>query len=473
VDDVAVYNSALTAAKIRTHYNTGRCYMDSVLADSPVAYWRLGEASGTTAADGIRGRHGSYIGTPTPNQTGALNGDANPAVTFNGTSQYAGVPYDAALNPAQFSLEAWAKPTGGAGNWRAVAGTWSDDLSSTARGVGIWANGSNQWTVWAGNGTSPSTVVTGPAITTNTWAHLVATYDGTTLRLYVNGILAGSSTGGFTANTSGPLGISAFNYPTAGWNDFFPGQIDEVALYSSALSQTRVQAHYLLGRAHRDVVLDTVPVSYWRLGESSGTSAADSKGSNTGTYTNGPTLTQPGALAGDADTAVGLDGSNDYVNVPYAASLNPAQFTVEAWVEPTSGSGNWYEVASSWSKSGARWTGYALEINQSNNWVAFVGDGSHAEPSVTGPARVLNTWTHLAATYDGSTLCLYVNGVQAASTSTTFYAANSSPVAFEVGAEYANGTRASFFPGLIDDVAVYNRALSATEIQLHYDSGRQ
>ena len=69
-------------------------------------------------------------------------------------------------------------------------------------------------------------------------------------------------------------------------------------------------------------VLADNPVSYWRLDESSGTNAADSKGSNTGTYTNGPTLNQPGALAGDADTAVSFDGSDDYVTVPNSARLN-------------------------------------------------------------------------------------------------------------------------------------------------------
>jgi hypothetical protein len=466
IDEVALYNTALSAAQIRTHYNSGRCYKDGVLADSPTGYWRLGESSGATAADGIRGRHGTYVGSPTLAATGALNGDSNTAITLNGASQYVSVPYDSALNPSQVTVEAWAKPTGGAGTARTVVAS-----QDTNKGYLLGIGTDNKWRFTVGTGAA-TTVVTGSTVTLNSWAHVVGTYDGSTATLYVDGVSAGTASGTVSVNTTRPLGIGATD-AGGSWAGYFPGSLDEVALYTSALSQTRVQAHYLLGRSYQDTVLDAGPVSFWRLGESSGTSAADSKGSNTGTYTNGPALALAGALAGDADTAAGFDGTNDYVNVPYAAALNPAQFTVEAWVDPTSGSGNWYEVASSWSNSGSRWIGYALEINPSNNWIVYVGDGSHVEPSAVGPVRVLNAWTHLAVTYDGSTLRLYVNGTQAASTATTFYAGNSSPVAFEIGAEYANGTQGAFFPGVIDDVAVYNRALTATEVQLHYDSGRQ
>jgi hypothetical protein len=73
------------------------------------------------------------------------------------------------------------------------------------------------------------------------------TYDGTTVRLYVNGALAASQAGTYTPNSSGPFVIGAFNYParpSGGWDDEFYGQIDEVALYSTALSATRIQAHY-------------------------------------------------------------------------------------------------------------------------------------------------------------------------------------------------------------------------------------
>lgn len=80
------------------------------------------------------------------------------------------------------------------------------------------------------------------------------------------------------------------------------------------------------------------PVAYWRLGESSGTNAADSSGNGlNGTYTGGVTLGQPGALVDDANTAVAFNGSTGYVTVGAPAALKmTTQFSVEAWVYPTS-----------------------------------------------------------------------------------------------------------------------------------------
>ena len=87
-----------------TYTSQTAAYRDSVLADSPAAYWRLGEPSGTTAADASgNNRTGSYVGSPTLGVGGALVGDSNTAVSFNGSSQYVEVPYAAALNPSTWA----------------------------------------------------------------------------------------------------------------------------------------------------------------------------------------------------------------------------------------------------------------------------------------------------------------------------------------------------------------------------------
>ena len=79
------------------------------------------------------------------------------------------------------------------------------------------------------------------------------------------------------------------------------------------------------------------PVSYWRLGETSGTAAADSVGTSTGTYRNGVTLGAPSLLVSDStNRAASFDGVNDVVSVPSSAGLSPTgAVTVEAWVRPT------------------------------------------------------------------------------------------------------------------------------------------
>jgi hypothetical protein len=219
----------------------GASYNDTVLADSPAAYWRLGEASGTTAADASgNNRSGSYLNTPTLGVAGALSGDSNTAVGFNGTNEYVNVPYTAALNPASFTVEAWAFVTGGQGTFRSLV-TSRDYAAGNARGYILYAGNDNNWQLWTGNG--GWNVLDGPAVTLNQWTHLVGTYDGATMRLYVNGILAASTSAGYLQNAQRPLRVASGN--TDGAADYFlPGSVDEVAVYGSALSDARVSAHF-------------------------------------------------------------------------------------------------------------------------------------------------------------------------------------------------------------------------------------
>src|SRR5437588_12563469 len=83
---------------------------------------------------------------------------------------------------------------------------------------------------------------------------------------------------------------------------------------------------------YRTAVLADNPVSYWRLGEGSGTTAADEQGTNSGTYVGSPTLGQPGLLTGDPNTAVAFNGSSAKVEIP---SIQTPR-TIEAWIKTTS-----------------------------------------------------------------------------------------------------------------------------------------
>jgi PKD repeat protein len=219
----------------------GSSYSATILADSPLAYWRLGEASGTSAADASgNGRTGAYLNTPTLGAAGALTGDANTAVGFNGADEYVNVPFTSALNPASFTVEAWAFVTGGQGTYRSLV-TSRDFASGNARGYILYAGSNDRWQFWTGSG--PWNVVEGPAVTLNQWTHVVGTFDGATARLYVNGTLVASSAAAYLANTLRPLRIASGNTDGPA-NYFLPGRVDEAAVYGSALSATRVQAHF-------------------------------------------------------------------------------------------------------------------------------------------------------------------------------------------------------------------------------------
>jgi hypothetical protein len=195
---------------------------------------------------------------------------------------------------------------------------------------------------------------------------------------------------------------------------------------------------------------------YWRLGEASGKTAFDSQGSANGTYTGTVTLGQPGALAGDSDTAAGFDGGG-YVSLPALGSSST--FTVEGWTNLTSAAANNSNGNNTLYGAGGtlrlivRPTGVYAGV-----WVG--GTEYRLQPNT---ATNVGGWVYWALVRDGSSLTIYRNGTALASTSTLPTTAGS--LTGTIGAQNASDYR---LHGAIDEVALYNTALPATTLQQHY-----
>lgn len=222
------------------------------------------------------------------------------------------------------------------------------------------------------------------------------------------------------------------------------------------------------GVRYRQGVLADAPVGYWRLGEPAGTSTApdESGGAHAGSYV-GATAQAPGLLKGDSDAAAAFDGINDYVTIPDAVALRPtAQVTVEAWISAASiNPANWNFIAS---KNGA----YQLRVDpavEGGRLSFFVSIGGSLEPRVSAMVPVPGRTYHVVGTYDGATMKLYVDGALAASQARA--GAFDSSAGFPTTLGAANATGSMPFGGTIDDVAVYDTALSAARIQAHYTAG--
>ena len=177
---------------------------------------------------------------------------------------------------------------------------------------------------------------------------------------------------------------------------------------------------------------------------------ADASGQgNTGTIQNATWTT-----SGKYGKALVFNGTNALITIPDAASLRlTTGMTLEAWVMPTTVSTGWRDVIYKGNDN------YFLEVTSSRNGMPAAG-GTFGEVYGTGTLAV-NTWSHLAATYDGTTLRLYVNGVQVSSVALTGNIATSSNP-LQIGGDSIYG---QYFQGTIDEVRVYNVARTPTQIQ--------
>jgi Concanavalin A-like lectin/glucanases superfamily/Domain of unknown function (DUF1929)/Bacterial Ig domain len=196
-------------------------------------------------------------------------------------------------------------------------------------------------------------------------------------------------------------------------------------------------------------------VAAYGFDEGTGTTTADVSGSaNTGTITGATWST-----AGRNGRALSFNGTSNWVTVPDAAGLRLSTgMTLEAWVRPAANTG-WRTVLMKERPGGMSYDLYGFD--NSGRPPAVYGNYGGTDVSASGgTALALNTWTHLAGSYDGTTMRLYVNGVQVATKARTG-ALTSSTSALRIG---GNSPWGEYFAGLIDDVRVYNRALTPAEI---------
>lgn len=217
-------------------------YSATVLADAPIAYWRLDDATTTTAKDSSgNGNDGTYKGNVTLGVQGAIANDSDTAVQFDGSSaeMVAAVPgtFDFTGN-VPYSIEVWANPASSPGGMGIVG---KSAYAADAGGYSGWyvAYNSNAYLDnWRNN---DETGNPGPA--SGAFIHVVATYDGTNLALYVNGQpFASYASSTALGSTGAPLTAGV----VADWG-WFTGVLDEIAVYDKVLPAARIAAHYARG----------------------------------------------------------------------------------------------------------------------------------------------------------------------------------------------------------------------------------
>lgn len=406
----------------------------------PVAAYAFDEGSGATLTDRTGNDHNGAISGATWN----ASGHSGKALSFDGNGDMVTIADHARLDMSSgFTLESWIKPRTLQG-WKMVLlkeappSTLSYGLYASASGGPVPSGWTRDGSVYGSTG-----------LPLGAWTHLATTYDRGTMRIYVNGQLAGTETGVPAPPASdGALrigGNSIWDFET------FDGLIDDVRIYGRALSAAEIASD-------RDTPVAPPPPSGPRpalelsFDETSGTVAHDTSGNaNDGTLSGAGTAWTGAGYRGGA---IDFNGSGT-VTVADDADLDlRATMTLEAWVRPRNHE-SWQTVLM---KEARPWThSYALDATAHNPGAnAWVGPNG-----LFAPQAPVNQWTHLAFTLDGGVGRFYRNGTLVSQSSGMGSAAPSNGV-LRIGGNSIWPDEG--FVGLIDEVRIWDVALSRTEI---------
>ncbi len=226
----------------------------------------------------------------------AINSDA---FKFNGTNSYIEVPYAAVNHPAEFTIELWARLDQTTNNFQSpLSSRYGSAPWNNLSGYNFYAvNGLEKWSFTGGSGawesinTSTSTngeIYDGNTLKFGIWTHLASTYDGTTYRFYVNGILVGTKTAGysrvgFNSIPARPLRIGAGRTEGSA-TYFFNGAVDEVRIWNYARTQNQINYNKNFNLSGQESGL----ISYYQFEGGSATNKTGANGTN-GTLHNSPT----------------------------------------------------------------------------------------------------------------------------------------------------------------------------------------
>ena len=422
-----------------------------------VAYWNMDESSGQIAYDNKNTNNGILINSPT--WKSGSDCVSSSCLEFNGSSNYVNIPSSSNLEIADtITVECWVYYK--SGNGRIVQ---KDDRGSSVY-TRLWElggyGGNFRMELWHSNGAS--TVQTANPLTVNGWMHLAMTFNGTDIKMYQDGVLTKTYNfpGDIRSDSGTPITIGG----QWGSTEWFNGSIDEVRIYNTALTVEQISEHYKAG-------LDKLGlVGYWPMDENGETIAYDNANSNNGTLYNSPTWQASSNCV--SGSCLNFDGNDDYISLP--AFSNPSSVTdysISFWfylnAHNSAGRTYFYDFRGNGSVVDSTAPIFLID-NSGGLGILDAYTGIELKSSAVS---VLTQWHHIVVTRTSGTTNIYLDGILVKS--------GNAGTGGNLGVEKRLGNYAAqntpggnyWMNGLIDEVRVYNRALSEQEINNRYQAG--
>jgi len=464
IDEVKIYNYALTEDEVKLDYNRGASSNIGVLSKNtgstapdtaqsqaycipgdtspcnpPIVEYNFEEGTGTSGFDSS-GNNNSCLMENSPAWS---NGKIGKAIVFNGSNQRCSKA--SGIGTSFITIESWIYRTSTGNNQGIV------------RQQGVFALSLYDNTIQVAPGNNWTFYNTGITIPTNSWNHVAWTYDGSLMKVFWNGQIgwSGALAGSFPTNSN----TLYTGYDNNGW--YWGGKIDGVKIFNYARTPAQVAWDYNRG----------APIGWWKFDECQGNIAHDASGvGNTGTIVigaggsqvqlgtcgAGDTSAWSNGKTGKLNSAMSFDGTDDWINVGNVGTTMTST-TISAWIKISGSTGTWQVPLT-------------LGSSPTINIACESGDnqqcGCDLYNAVTNPINIgYNNWTLITCVKTPSGMTQYINGAYSA------YEANSSSITNPM-VSIGRGRASEYYTkGLIDDVRIYNYALTGEQIKQIYNDG--
>ena len=436
-----------------------------------VGYWPFNGNANDASGNGNNGTvNGATL-------TADRNGNASKAYSFNGTSNYISTsPVGLPIGNQARTVSSWFNTTAGAISTNSYPNVQMvNGYGSSSSGLVIFPQNivAPQGQAWFETGSSTNNIYSINSVNDGNWHNFTTTYggSGTEVKMYIDGVLQGSTTA-LNLNTV----LSNFIIGGCPWSTiFFNGKIDDVAIWNRALSQQEITQLYT-GQVTVQVLPSYVPtnglIGFWPFNGN----ANDASGNgNNGTVLNGVSLTND--RNGNINSAYSFDGVDDRIFINNSFFNNGwSSFTISGWyyLNNQSNPNNGNSSHCIFNTSPHNGLGYDLNWGSSNKYSIFVGTGVPSTSwnvffnAKSNQNITLNSWKFITLIKNNNTYYLYVDGILdqtwAATTSVQSYLYKF----YFGGADPFNSNEV--INGKLDDIAIYNRALSQSEITSLYTS---
>ena len=451
-----------------------------ITADTPIeppagmVSWWPGDGN---ASDIMDGNHGILSG----DATFTTGGKVGQAFSFDGTGDFVVVPDSPSLNiTGDVTVDLWARRTlFGSTIGTAVLvekGAGAIGATDAPAAYTIFFTSDDQLNAGFERADGSNVMLIGPKVTDTAFHHYSYTRSGDTHKLFMDGVeVTGDTFTGSPGDTSGiELAIGALRHDSlpGGFCCYFGGIIDEVEIFNRALSEAEIRSIFKAGPAGKIKPQPVEPpagmVSWWP-GDGH---AMDIIDGNDGALQNGATFAD-----GKVSHAFSLDGVDDFVLVPDSPNLNiTGDVTVDLWAKRTSFGAISFLIAKGGGFIGGVDvpTAYLLGFNPSDELRASfeLADGSGVD--LTAQAVVDDAFHHYAYVRGSNTHELFIDGVLVTGGTFTGIPGDISGLLLVIGGLRTDSDPTGFeshFVGLIDEIEIFNRALTADEIRAIFEAG--